>query len=129
MLLNTLSPRKLLQLVKTQLKRLYTLSQKRVQTTPNFTSYCPSPPPKGAAKGLYNRTIKRFSDFGNGRFWVNFQTVTICTFWCIAAKRLVISTKVISKTPLKIQFYSRKSYFFGSEFAKTMNCEKTTLNS
>ena len=29
----------------------------------------------------------------------------IFQLWCIAAKRLVISTNVISKTPLKIQFW------------------------
>ena len=35
--------------------------------------HCPSPAASRPAKGLYNRTIKWFSDCQTGRFWRNFQ--------------------------------------------------------
>ena len=59
--------------------------------------------PFGAAKGLNTETVKRFSDCDLVGFGGKFRH-HIFQLWRIAAKRLVISTNVTSKTPLKIQF-------------------------
>ena len=62
--------------------------------------------PEGAAKGLNVDTVKRFSDCD----WYVLREFSVVPKFganALAAKRLVISTNVTSKTPLKIQFWIR----------------------